>query len=286
MTLVSTFELLVKPIAPVDSGPAVVARTAVQGYFLTIANTSNLNVRLRLQFTATTPVLNIADTVTISDVTGANVFSDLSPVVGDPKRFTFNVGIPANDTALITLLPDVSKPEVLAAKNLEIRGYVEIFLVSPFAPNAVDLLLTPEHRGTFLPQNLAAAIPDFDQLAYALPTANGSSKFTLIGAAKPMKELKSEIKEVKEKNEKLEIKEIEKIPDNKIRDVIQEPKVAETGPIPDAPIPALSNGAQQIIGLMAQRLDELEQRLATGQSFIQSQERPSVGEQVVNGVRN
>ncbi|MBW4645745.1 MAG: hypothetical protein KME23_22620 [Goleter apudmare HA4340-LM2] len=282
MTLVSTFELLVKPIAPVGTGPAVVARTIVQGYFLTIANTSNANVRLRLQFAATTPVLNVADTVTITDVTGTNIFSDLTPVVGDPKKFTFNVGIPAHDTALISLLPDVSQPAILAARNLEIRGYVEIFLISPVAPRSVDLLLTPEHRGTFLPQNLAAAIPDFDQLAYALPTANGSSKFTLTGPAKPVKELKSEIKEVKEKNEKLEIKEIE----NKIRDVIQEPKLSETGPIPDSPVPVLSNGAQQILGLMAQRIDDLEVRLANGQSFIESQERPSVGEQIVNPVGN
>ncbi|AFY34785.1 hypothetical protein [Calothrix sp. PCC 7507] len=282
MALLSTFELLVKPISPV--GPAAVARTVVQGYFLTIANTSNANVRLRLQFTATTPELNIADTVTISDVTGANIFSDLTSVVGDPKRFTFNVGIPANDTALITLLPDVSKPEVLAAKNLEIRGYAEIFLISPFAPNSVDLLLTPEHRGTFLPQNLAVAIPDFDQLAYALPTANGSSKFTLLGPAKPAKELKSEIKEIKEKGEikeKNEIKEIE----NKIPDTIPDPKISETGPI-EFPTPVFSNGAQQILGLMAQRLDDLEQRLANGKSFIQSQERPSVGEQIVNQARN
>jgi hypothetical protein len=277
--LVSTFELLVKPITPITApGTEAVARTVVQGYFLTIANTSQLNIKVRLQFAATTPELNLADTVVIKDVTGKNIFQELVPTA-DPKKFTYSLDIPAHDTILVTLLPDVTKIEILKARNVEIRGYVEISLTSPTAPTSVDLLLTPEHRGTFLPQNLAAAIPDFDQLAYALPTANGSSKFTLTGPAKPFKELKAEIKEFKEKNE---FKEIE----NKIPDTIPDPKISETGTLENPATPAISNGAQQILGLMAQRLDQLEQRLANGQSFIQPQERPNVGEQIVNQPRN
>jgi hypothetical protein len=174
--LVSTFELLVKPIAPAGSGPSVVARRVIQGYFLTVANTSNSPVRLRLRFTATTPGLNIADTVTISDVIGENNFGEISPV--NEKRSIYFLNIPANDTAVVSLLPDVTKPDIIAAKALEIRGYVEIFLASP-ANKSVDLLVTPEHRGTFLPEDINAATADFDQLAYALPTANGGSLFTL-----------------------------------------------------------------------------------------------------------
>ena len=178
--LVSTFELLVKPIAPAGAGPAPVARTVVQGYFLTIANTNNSPVRVRLQFTATTPGLTINDTVTISDVVGNNnEFGEIAPV--NDKRSLYFVNIPANDTALVTLLPDVSKPEILAAKSLEIRGYVEVFLAAP-AQKSIDLLLTPEHRGTFLPDDITITTPDFDQLAYALPTANGGSLFTLTKA--------------------------------------------------------------------------------------------------------
>ncbi|MBD2253293.1 hypothetical protein [Nostoc parmelioides] len=260
-TLLSTFELLVKPIAPVGSGPGVVARTVIQGYFLTIANTSNSDIKVRLQFTATTPELDLTNTVTITDVQGVNDFSDLTPIVGDPKRFIFNLGIGANDTALFTLLPDVSKPEVIKANSLEVRGYVEIALTSP--SSSVRLLLTPEHRGTFVPQNFdTVRAADFDQLVYALPTSTGQSEFTLTGPAKPNKELK------------LEIKEIEKLVENKLAEIL-----------PVTPQTQIPNDLQRVIGLMAQRLDELEQRTASngsGRAFIQVEERPSVGQHVVN----
>jgi hypothetical protein len=273
--LVSTFELLVKPIAPAG-GPPQVARTVVQGYFLTIANPNNFSVGLRLQFTATTPGLNVLDTVTILDVTGANLFGDITPVPADPKRSTFNLSIPANDTALVTLLPDITKPELLAAKSLEIRGYVEIFATSPFAPTKFDLLLTPEHRGTFLPNDLAAPNPDFDQLAYALPTANGGNLFTLTGPPKISKELKPEIKEKIEIKEKAEIKDIKEI----------ENKVSDKAPAETPELPVQTADIQRILGLMAERIDDLGQRIEMGQAFISPQERPTVGEQVVNQSRN
>ncbi len=274
--LVSTFELLVKPIAPAGSGPAPVARTVVQGYFLTIANPNNFSVGLRLQFTATTPGLNVLDTVTILDVTGANLFGDITPVPADPKRSTFNLSIPANDTALVTLLPDITKPELLAAKSLEIRGYVEIFATSPFAPTKFDLLLTPEHRGTFLPNDLAAPNPDFDQLAYALPTANGGNLFTLTGPPKISKELKPEIKEKVEIKDKAEIKDIKEI----------ENKVSDKAPAETPELPVQTAEIQRILGLMAERIDDLGQRIEMGQAFISPQERPTVGEKVVNQSRN
>ncbi len=189
--LVSTFELLVKPIAPSQPNiPDAVARTVVQGYFLTVANPNDFNVDLKLQFTATTPGLNIADTVTILDVTNVNgnEFGEIKPVFNNPKKFTYDFKLPAFDTALVTLLPDLKAPGFLQDNNqdgkkdrtLEIRGYVEISLLSPFSlTEGVKVLLTPEHRGTFLPNNSNAAVTDFDQLAYALPTATGSSLFTV-----------------------------------------------------------------------------------------------------------
>lgn len=249
--LVSTFELLVKPIAPSGSGPVAVARTVVQGYFLTIANPSNLDLRIRLQFTATTPSLNILDTVAILDVQGTNDFSDLVAVPGDPKRFTFDLGIPANDTALVTLLPDLSTdvlppfgvPDLLN-QTLEVRGYVEISLLSPFSLRGINLLLTPEQRGTFLPRNLSSPNPDFDQLAYSLPTATGSSLFKLGGFLVP------------------------------------------TIPPIDAPIEGIPNlpisGIEQMFNQMAERINGLEQRLeSAGQSFISPQPSNN-GDQVSN----
>ncbi|BCL34254.1 hypothetical protein [Nostoc sp. MS1] len=263
--LVSTFELLVKPITPVTApGFEAVARTIVQGYFLTIANTSSTDIRIRLQFAATTPELNLADTVTIKDVTGKDEFQELIPT-SNPKKYIYDLSIPAHDTALVTLLPDVTKPEILKAKNLEIRGYVEIALVSSTA-SPIDLLLTPEHRGTFVPDSLKPPVPDFDQLAYALPTANGSSKFTLTGPAKLNKEFKNEVKEIKE---------LEKAAENKL---------PETGPVESPTVPS---ELQRVLGMMAQRLDEIEQRTTgngngNGRSFIEAQERPNVGQRVVN----
>jgi hypothetical protein len=181
--LVSTFELLTKPIAPPQPNvPIVVARTAVQGYFLTIANTSDSLVRLKLQFTATTPSLTIAETVTILDVKGIDEFGEIAPVT--PKKSIYFLTIPANDTALVTLLPDLNNPAVITEKSLEVRGYVEIFLAAP-ANKSVDLLLTPEHRGTFLPADINAPTPDFDQLVYALPTPKGGSLFTLTKTSEP-----------------------------------------------------------------------------------------------------
>ncbi|MEH2071316.1 MAG: hypothetical protein V7K47_24695 [Nostoc sp.] len=279
-TLVSTFELLVKPITPATApGTEAVARTVIQGYFLTIANTSSFDVKLTLRFTATTPELNLTDTVTISDVKGTNDFSDLTPVPGDPSRFTFCVGIGANDTALITLLPDVTNIDIIRAANLEIRGYVEIFINSPSAATPVNLLLTPEHRGTFLPQNLDAPNLDFDQLAYSLPTSTGGSLFKLSGppVVKINKELKIEVKEV-----------VEKRPKEKDLEKVQAEKLPETDQLANPTPVEAANDLRQLIGLMAQRLDQIEQRTANGQngkSFIQAKERPSVGQQVVNQPR-
>lgn len=225
MALVSTFELLVKPIAPKDFGPPVVARTVVQGYFLTIANTSKFAANLRLQFTATTPNVDVNKTVTIRDLIGKDVFGDLVPT-DDPRKLTYNIRIPSHDTALVTLLPDVSDPKVLAAKDLEIRGFVEISRVPLAGPN-YELLLTPEHRGTFLPSDLNAAVPDFDQLAYAIPTANGGSFYKLNSVIVPG-DITSNI---------------------------------ENGQTSDLSVS--TNEMQQLLGMMAERIDEMQQRMAT-----------------------
>jgi hypothetical protein len=75
--LVSTFELLVKPISIPGFGNPAASRIIAQGYFLTIANPNDSEVGVRLQFVATTPNLTIADTITIRDVTGGNIKGDL-----------------------------------------------------------------------------------------------------------------------------------------------------------------------------------------------------------------
>lgn len=180
--LVSTFELLVTKIAPPGGNPSdSIVRNVVQAYFLNIANPNDTDAYLELQFTATTPSLSRDNTVVIRDVTNTNEFDELTST-GNPNKFTYKFTLPAEDTALIDLQPDIFKQEVLD-KGLEVRGYVEIFLVKPCEASMPfvekgDFLLTPEHRGTFF-KTLNTRNQELDQEALGLPTATGSALFSL-----------------------------------------------------------------------------------------------------------
>lgn len=176
---VSTFELLVRPIAPPPFNNSV-SRRAIQAYFLSIANL-DVEVVLSLQFTAT-PELKNDEIFTIIDTGSGNVFGDLTPddTTGKPSQ---KITLPAGKTALFVLQPDITKmapnPASLETANFEVRGYVELF-VSPLSPNpSAKLLVSPQIRGTFVPNDLTAPDPDFDQQAYSLPTPNGGSLITL-----------------------------------------------------------------------------------------------------------
>lgn len=256
--LVSTFELLVKPIAPAGAGPAGLARTVVQGYFLTIANTSAIPAPLRLVFNAISPNLNVANTVVIRDVLGGNVFGDLVPTA-NPKRLTYNITIPAHDTALVILQPDVRLPQVLAG-TLEVRGYVEIVPANPIGNNTYELLVTPEHRGTFFSGDSGSPAPDIDQLVYSLPTAAGKAQYSL--SQTPI--AKSIVKDVTDAGP---IKQIEN------------PKTLDALPNPVESI-------QEMLVMMAQRIEGLEAIAAQGEAFIQPTERPMVGQPAMSTVRN
>lgn len=180
---ISTFELLVQPIAPKPFN-ANVSRRVIQAYFLTISNLDAPgadDVVLSLQFTPTNE-LKANETFTITDTGGGNVFGELSPS-DDTGKPSANITLPAGKTALFVLQPDISKsapnPASLDVAKYEVRGYVELFL-STFSPNpAANLLVSPQVRGTFVPNDLAAADPDFDQQAYSLPTPNGGSSIIL-----------------------------------------------------------------------------------------------------------
>ncbi|MGB0564673.1 MAG: hypothetical protein ACPGVO_23175, partial [Spirulinaceae cyanobacterium] len=85
-------------------------------------------------------------------------------------------------TASIQLLPRLT-PELLVQENpqLEIRGYTRLKVPS-FRQDLqndgrpVSVLLQPEIRGTFLPNNFPGGAPgDFDQINYTLLTANGQA---------------------------------------------------------------------------------------------------------------
>ncbi|MBD1909051.1 MULTISPECIES: hypothetical protein [unclassified Leptolyngbya] len=261
--LVSTFELLVKPITPPDAGPAALARKVVQGYFLTIANTSNVPASLRLTFAATTPELNIGSTIVIRDITGGNEFGDLVPT-GDPKRLNYNITIPANDTALVILQPDVTRPEVRDGE-LEVRGYVEINANPSFIRTTYELLVTPEHRGTFFSGSATAPATDIDQLVYSLPTATGKSQYSLTPALIPFPlpiPPKSIVKDVTDGS-------------------VVVPPPSKVPEVPPNPNPL--DNIQAMLLMMAQRIEGLESLVTQGQAFIQPSERPAVGMPARNG---
>ncbi|MBW4662078.1 MAG: hypothetical protein KME15_25760 [Drouetiella hepatica Uher 2000/2452] len=170
-TNVSSFELLVKPIITSPSAPN---RTIIQGYFLTISNASLFDVKLTLGFSATDPGLLSSPVVAFWDVNGTN-----QEIIQVPFRSSFDIELPASDTGLFLLQPDVRNPDVVKARNTEIRGRVVASIRSvtppsifPNPPETLELLFSPTQRGTFFPQgsNTPPTFGDYDQLAYSLPT--------------------------------------------------------------------------------------------------------------------
>jgi hypothetical protein len=189
----STFELLVKPIAPrVNPALEAVARRAVQGYFLTLTNLDSKDITFRLTFVISQPnpadpdrtLFNNADL--IYDIAGANMSAPLS---GGALSTSFSgfVRIPAKQTASVQLLPRLT-PELLALAepDLEVRGYVNLTVPAlfksisqGFVPQSdapVPVLLNPETRGTFLPNGYPADLSgDFDQINYGMAIASGKA---------------------------------------------------------------------------------------------------------------
>ncbi len=272
--LVSTFELLFKATTPATN-PLVrvpgAARGILQGYFLTIANPSNSSLTFLLTFNATTPALNLAQTVQVTDVTGGNSFGPLT-ATADPNRFTLSVRIPARDTALVILQPNVTLPNL--PDSVEFRGFVEIEITTrTFQGQSFDVLLTPEHRGTFLPNNFAFAPPpaapannsgkDFDQLIVALPTATGSALFRLPSPVRDLKPLIDNANPIPFPGRPL-------------------PSLTEVlpGPVPPGPVPPIAAAVadpelratlarlQDGLSLMARSIDSLSGGTAGGDSLV------------------
>jgi len=198
--LISTFELLVKNILPSPAAPPAsgvpLGRTIIQGYFLTIANTSDVAAYFELKFIAQSPDFELrpdpdlpspsqkpsGDTTLLAffDINGENEELPLT-AGGSPETLTFNLTIGARDTGLFILQPNVTNPTLISKAAQEIRGYSQISLKFGGA-SSINVLLTPEHRGTFLtpPSSDGSAVPpDFDQLVYSLPTAIGRSLYEL-----------------------------------------------------------------------------------------------------------
>ena len=190
---ISTFELLAKPIAPLDKLTAEllpVARRIVQGYFLTISNLEAFSLVYRIEFTISKPVLPNDPNRTIILGLNKNVglFVDVAgdnneiPLTQNGEVYSGSFKIPARQTASVELLPIL--PTALAPAMLEVRGFVSLFSKKKiFVPaKRYKVLLNPEIRGTFLPNDFATVPPsppnpdlDFDQINYTLALASGKA---------------------------------------------------------------------------------------------------------------
>ncbi len=201
---VSTFELLVKRIAPKSALPLpeqAVARRVVQGYFLTISNLETKDLRYRLEFKISLPdnpaqpdagsrVLE-GNTALIYDIAGNNTFLSLTRVGTTGRYVSQEFTVPAQKTISVELLPDVAKFAMQAEPLLEVRGFVSLFLPRDFSGSTlvekifgkpqsaqpVNVLLNAEIRGTFLPNDYPdnPNSADFDQINYSLSLASGKA---------------------------------------------------------------------------------------------------------------
>ncbi|WP_144036931.1 hypothetical protein [Synechococcus sp. MW101C3] len=194
MTVLSTFEILLKPQLPKDLTekiPALgkVTRVILQGYFLTVSNLSDKGVGLSVTFVTITPGLDPSKILARFDVIGQNGPASLtqdpppanqpSPKKGDVVRTKFSIFLNPHDTGLLIVQPDASKPNVLKAVDFELRGYVELSLSASNMQQASDVLVTAEHRGTFFDGSNLDNTAALGELSYALPLANGGSLISL-----------------------------------------------------------------------------------------------------------
>jgi hypothetical protein len=127
---------------------------------------------------------------------------------------TRNLRLRAGETGLLTLLPyfqNIGENSLTdTTPSLEVRGHISIEQVSestyvnsdgqsivetnPYVKDTAKLLISSEHRGTFLDEDFNGTsteygLPggirigfDFDQLAYSLPLAEGKSLYELASA--------------------------------------------------------------------------------------------------------
>lgn len=254
-TVVSSFELLVKPLVQPSADILGAGRTIIQGYFLTISNlNTTAPVKLRLNFTAQSPNLNTQPLLAFFDILDVN--TPLAPSSSTPTSQTYSITVGAGDTGLFLFQPDVTNEKVVTNANTELRGYVTLSLAAPFGSNSFDLLLTPQQRGTFLPKDFPISKLDFDQLAYALPTATGGARVTLAQIPLqpfPIGELPPEIVNL----------------DPGLAQIIKDnPNLLVNGDFQlptNGTISAQTNGLQQTLNSMLQRIEAIESRLANFQ---------------------
>lgn len=191
MPAISTFELLLKPQLPrqlTDQRPelAPLARTVLQGYFLTVANLGDKGVDLSLTFVTRTPGLDPSKVLTTFDVQDQNGPLTLvrdaappgrpAPLDGELVKTRYAFFINPNDTGIVLVQPNALDAQLRNAANFEIRGYVELSLSSRNMQETARVLISAEHRATFFDGTNRAALGEIN---YALPLATGAALLEL-----------------------------------------------------------------------------------------------------------
>lgn len=193
--LISNFELLVKRIAPANSG--AVARVVINGHFLTITNTeldrsvyfsikyivgnfvvnpsqpSNQNVDREIQIGTNSTLIydgGSLDNTLVSATTSRGVNIPGGDFICVKTQ---NLRLRAGESGLLTLLPLI--PNTLIRTNLEIRGHILISQeneavynngtqtireTNPFVCKEAKVLISSEQRGTFLDDDALQNIPE------------------------------------------------------------------------------------------------------------------------------
>lgn len=176
MSIISTFELLAKPQLP-PGLPAPIAnlsRNILQGYFLTIANTSSSDLVLSAVFTARlSGASDLSGIVPFLDTSGTNIAGTLDPTMVANKFRYSPLFLPAQATGLLIVQPSPAK---VSSLDFEVRGYVELFLSSLAGTlKDIPLQISAEQRGTFFADANAVNVVDrgLDQIAYPLPVPDG-----------------------------------------------------------------------------------------------------------------
>jgi hypothetical protein len=203
---ISTFELIFKPQSPAaPSGVAAVDRV-IQGYFLCISNLEPRAYRYRLEFIVPPPPPGTpagafrtpaGNTLVFVDSGGSDNQQGVLSGAANQSRFVPSTGfvrVPAHGTALVAVLPSAFgatplDPSPLGVPNFETRGYVRISLPAvrvggggfsslftvAQSKDPVRVLLTPQHRATFLRADSSIS----DQIQASLPLAHGAGIATL-----------------------------------------------------------------------------------------------------------
>ena len=160
MSVISNFELLLKPIAPTGGPASEVARVAVQGYFLEISNLEKRDITMFFRTrtsVATIPPnspnteLDPSNNVVVYDITDDNTFQTVMTSAGRPiptqnAHYVSCIQLPAGQTASLALLPNVGALLGAGTFDLAIRGYTELLLNSDFTIDNSGIIFTAPER--------------------------------------------------------------------------------------------------------------------------------------------